>query len=59
MNQIAEYKIISGRNCNELEKHVNDMIARGFQPLGGVCTLLDAEVLSAYQAMVKYAEDSN
>jgi hypothetical protein len=59
MNEIIEYKIIGGRNPEELEKQVNKQIAMGFQPIGGISTLMDSEILYCHQAIVKYQGDSN
>ena len=50
MPQIVKYKIVLGGSVAELEKRVNEAIAEGWQPLGGVA---DGQEGWVYQAMVK------
>ena len=36
MTQVVKYMIVTGGNPAELEKKVNEAMAQGWQPLGGV-----------------------
>jgi hypothetical protein len=64
MNQISEYKVVTGINKIELEKEVNFMITEGWVPTGGVIIIpspnskeiggdLIAYSINCFQAMVK------
>ncbi len=50
MSQVVKYKIALGGSVSELEKRVNEAIAEGWQPLGGVAGGQEGWI---YQAMVK------
>jgi hypothetical protein len=57
MNNIIEYHCVS--ECGDfklLNKSVNALIQKGFQPLGGVSQIMDENGVYFAQAMVKYAE---
>lgn len=41
---ITEYTVATGRTHADLESRVNDLIKRGWQPIGGIC--LDVEYYS-------------
>ena len=51
MPQVVKYKIVLGGSVSELEKRVNDAIADGWQPHGGVTGGQEGWL---YQAMVKH-----
>ncbi len=61
MKHIIEYRtvIITDDTFEILEKGVNDLIEKGFQPFGGPCVTPKTEAgMIACQAMVRYKEDT-
>jgi hypothetical protein len=59
MNKVVEYSIVSNTDHIELAAKVNELIAAGFQPLGGLCAgggFAKDEPIHTFQAMVKYAD---
>ena len=61
MNRITDYKLVESDERTEIEKKVQELIAKGWQPLGGISTFQaigpDGCDYSGYaQAMVIYAE---
>ena len=50
MTQVVKYIIVIGGSPAELEKNVNEAIANGWQPLGGVTGGKEGWI---YQAMVQ------
>jgi hypothetical protein len=56
--KITDYKVIEVSSLIQLEHYVQDMIRRGYQPLGGVQVTHeeDGEPYSYLQAMVKIKE---
>ena len=60
MKTITEYRTASvGGDHKSLDKVVNELIARGFQPLGGVSTCIESDTVYFTQAMVRYGKDSD
>lgn len=57
MTNIIDYKIITGNSDIELQVYVRQVIAEGWQPLGGVSIGAFAEGTVLAQAMVKYAPE--
>lgn len=41
--EIYDYIVIEAENLHALSKEVNDKIDSGYQPLGGVAAVVDAE----------------
>ena len=58
MDEIIEYKVVASESPNGLAQSVNDLITKGFQPLGGVSTAASPEGSVFCQAMVKYVKPS-
>jgi len=57
---MTEYRTASvSGDHKSLDKVVNELIARGFQPIGGVSTCVDGDMVYFTQAMVKYGKDSD
>lgn len=56
---IIKYEIVVNRSLQEFERTVNDLIQKGWQPLGGLSMIPETDATnSAFgQAMVKYAQD--
>lgn len=49
-----KYKIVEGKTfASDLEEKVNELIARGWKPQGGVSTVHYSYVVHYFQAMVK------
>lgn len=48
---VTEYKVIQGTNLSELTRLVNELIASGWSPQGGICESGD-EGYIFFQAMV-------
>jgi len=51
MTNVVKYMVAVGGSLAELEKKVNDAIAKGWQPLGGVTGGMEGWI---YQALVQY-----
>jgi uncharacterized protein DUF1737 len=49
--KVVEYKILIDVYFDHLQKKVNDHISNGWQPIGGVSSVMDHKYM---QAMVKY-----
>jgi hypothetical protein len=56
MRRIVEYRLATGDDDEkELNRSVNDLIAQGFEPFGGVAASTTREAYIYYaQAMVRY-----
>ncbi len=54
MKIIEYYTVCTQGNYKEFNREVNERIKAGFQPIGGVSTCADSEVLFFTQAMVRY-----
>jgi hypothetical protein len=54
MNNIGEYQTVRGESVADLDKHVNEALAKGFQPHGD--PYLTTSPTMICQAMVKEAQ---
>jgi hypothetical protein len=61
MRRIVEYRLAIGDDDeNELNRIVNELIAQGFQPMGGVSATTTREAYVYFlQAMVRYEEGND
>jgi len=50
MPPIVNYFVVTNRRIDKLEEKVKELLAKGWQPLGGISAGVDG----AYQAMVLY-----
>lgn len=53
MNEIIEYQVVHNDYWNYIRTEVNELMARGWEPLGGVAVDSDG----CYQAMVRRREN--
>jgi hypothetical protein len=58
MEEVIEYKVVTGDKTDLLSKVVNDAIAEGFQPFGGIAIAQLQDRIWYSQAMVKYVKPS-
>jgi len=42
MERFIHYAVIEGETRQELERKVNDLLMRGYRPVGGVCVSAEA-----------------
>ena len=54
MKKIIEYRICYDNFYESLAEEVNKLLAKGWQPFGGIC--VDSLGVRVLQAMVKYEE---
>ena len=57
MREIIDYVCLEDRSAQKIALVVRDLMAIGWQPLGGVSVSCDPDYNLFAQAMVKYAED--
>ncbi len=59
MDTKPEYTVIKKNDLTDLIEEVNEMIGKGWLPLGGLATSDDGDHLHFYQAMVRHLHQSS
>ena len=54
--KIVEYFVLVESTAERLDDSVNMQLMKGWQPLGGVSTLVEPNIVYFVQALVKYEE---